>query len=63
MHYYLMNCFVLLCNYICQFKVACCYCANVPVGILYGTRVAQPMATCRQLPYLHKTATVIVTLF
>ena len=27
------------------------------------TRAVQPMATCRQLPYLHKPAIVIVTSF
>jgi len=31
--------------------------------VLYVTRVVQPVATCRQSPYLHKPAIVIVTSF
>jgi len=34
-----------------------------PNDLLLTIRAVQPVATCRQLPYLHKPAIVIVTSF
>jgi len=45
------------------------YCGQMVAHLSYwwalvkDTRVVQPMATCCQLPYVHKPAIVIVTLF
>jgi len=33
------------------------------VNLSFTTRAVQPVATCRQSPYLHKPAIVIVTSF
>jgi len=38
-------------------------CNNFAFWVFSSTRAVQPVATCRQSPYLHKPAIVIVTLF